>query len=250
MPKTSRGGKMTTIASSIPIPTIVQQVTPPTPQQVLQGNVLPGGGVPFDQFEGMTDDQKAAVIQQALGQSLPVFLDDSGLQKFAYYTGLSNKPQIVTEAQLKAMPGQDIWRSVASTYNRATDIGYSSKDIYNQVATGDFTCYSNSGGSVYGRAIYFDIHKGSYGSGRNYTIMHAKIAPTAKTITYRSLMTAWQRERNSGSSLAKAIMQADHASQANLYAIAKGYDVVIDRGGSEYHMVLNRRALIMSDKTF
>ena len=235
---------------STPTATIVQQVTPPTPQQVLQGNVLPGGGVPFNQFESMTDDEKADVIAQALGQSLPVFLDDSGLQKLAYYTGLNSKPTIVTEAQLNAMQGQDIWRSVHSTYNPQTDIGYTSKDIYNQVATGDFTNYSDSGGSAYGRAIYFDVYRGSYGSGSRYTIMHAKVAPTAKTITYRSLMNAWQKERNSGSKLARAISQADHASQANLYAMAKGYDVVIDKGGSNYHMVINRRGLILSDKTF
>ena len=38
-----------------------QQVTPPTPQQVAQGNVLPNGGVAYDEFLKMSDDDKAAL---------------------------------------------------------------------------------------------------------------------------------------------------------------------------------------------
>lgn len=198
----------------------------------------------------MTDDQKADVITQALGQALPVFLDDSGLQKLAYYTGLNSTPTIMTEAQLAQVKGPDLWRSVRNTYNPQTDIGFTSKDIYNQVATGAFTQYSDSGGSAHGKAIYFDVNKGSYGSGKWFTIMHAKILPTAKTINERTLDTMWANERASGSKLSQAIGRADRSSQKMIYAMAKGYDAVVDNQYSNYRMILNRKAIGLSDKTF
>ena len=250
MAKANRGGKRTTAAASaVRNPQIVQQVTPPSLQQIAQGNVLPQGGVPFSQFQSMTDDQKADVISNALGQSLPFFLDDSSLQKLAYFTGLNDKPTLMDEAQLAKIPGRDLWRSVHDSYDRNTDMGFTSKDIYNQIATGDFTRYSDSGGSAYGKAIYFDVSKGSYGQGRGYTVMHAKFLPTAKTINYATLQTAWSREARSGSKLANAINQADRASRPMLYAMAKGYDAVYD-GNNGYRMVLNRKAIALSKTTF
>lgn len=255
MPKNRIGGKVAytrippmMAGPASPPPPAVAPVAPPTPQQIAQGDVLPSGGTAFDEFQSMTDDEKADVITNALGQALPVFLDDSGLQKLAYFTGLSETPTIMTESQINAMPGQDLWRSVHSSYDRNTDIGYTSKDIYNQIATGAFTRYSDTGGSAYGRGIYFDIRKGSYGSGRGYTVMHAKIMPGTKTISYNSLQSRWNTERLSGSKLSRAIMHADPASRPMIYAMAKGYSAVIDSGG--YHMILNRKAIALSDTTF
>lgn len=250
MAKPTRGGKRTTVAaSSARNPQVVQQVTPPTLQQIAQGNVLPQGGVPFSQFQSMTDDQKADVITNAMGQALPFFLDDSSLQRLAYFTGLNDKPTLVSEQQLNQMPGQDLWRSVHNSYDPTTDIGYTSKDIYNQIATGDFTRYSDSGGSAYGKAIYFDTVKGSYGQGNGHTVMHAKFLSTAKTIDYSALQSAWAREAASGSKLARAINQADRASRPMIYAMAKGYDAVYN-GARGYRMILNRKAIALSTKTF
>lgn len=224
--------------------------TPPTPQQVAQGNVLPKGGVPFNQFQQMTDDQKADVINKALGVSLPVFLDDSPAQQLVYYTGMNNKPTVVTESALKKVAGKSLWRSVHDTYNRQSDIGYTGKQIYDQLATGDFTMYSDSGGSAYGRAIYFDITKGSYGSGSGYTIMHAKLKPNAVVWSDTKVRTAINNEIRSGSKLGQALQQVrqrDSASQTTIYCLAKGIDVY-ESGG--YHMVVNRGALYLSDQTF
>ena len=230
-----------------------QQVPPntiptPSPQQVAAGNIMPAGGVAFKTFETMTDSQKAKVISDALKSGVPMFLDNSGLQKFAYFTGMSDKPQLVTEAALNAMPGRDLWRSVAPGYKGGADVGYSSKDIYNQVVKGDYTNYSDSGGSAYGKAIYFDVHKGSYGSGGKYTVMHAKLAKGAKTISDGKLSTMYNNALLSGDPLAIACSKADPSSRENLYALAKGYDAKISRGG--YHMIFNRRCLVVSDKTF
>lgn len=221
----------------------------PSPAQVARGNIMPAGGTPFKTFETMTDDQKAKVISDALNGGVPMFLDNSGMQKFAYFTGMNDKPQVVSETQLNAMPGRDLWRSVHNAYSGSKDIGYSSNDIYNQLVKGDYTNYSDTGGSAHGNAIYFDISKGSYGSGRGYTVIHAKLAPGAKMIKEDKLISMYQSALAKGDKLAKACSRANGDSRENLYALAKGYDVRLDRHGM-YHMVLNRRALIVSDKTF
>ena len=240
-----------TTANSTP----AQQQTPsqppvhtPTYQQVQSGNILPPGGVAFSKFEQMNDQQKAKTIDDALRTGVPMFLDQSDLQKFAYFTGMSDKPQLVTEAQLNAMSGTDLWRSVHDGYNPRTDIGYKANDIWDQIVNGDYTNYSDGGGSAHGKGIYFDTVKGSYGSGHGYAIMHAKLNPKSKTITESNLNSMYHSALNSGDPIAKACSKADSYSRENLYALAKGYDVVIDRNWSNYRMVLNRRALIVSSK--
>ncbi len=234
--------------STPPVAANPTPVTPPTPQQIKKGNVLPKGGVPFSKFEKMTDDQKAQVIMDSLGVATPMFLDDSPAQRLAYFTGMSEKPDVVTESQLKKIQGQSLWRSVHNNYNRGADIGYTPQQIYGQIATGDFTMYSDSGGSAYGRAIYFDTHKGSYGSGQGYGIIHAKIKPTANIWTDNRVMQAARAEMQSGSKLGQAlqaIQRADSSSLPTVYCLAKGIDGYRESGG--YHMIVNRRALAVSD---
>jgi hypothetical protein len=112
------GGVTIGAGAALGAPTVTPtQVTPPTPQQVMNGNVLPGGGVAFSDFESMTDDEKADVITDALGCGVPMFLEDSGMQRFAYYTGMTNKPNVVSDAQLDKMQGQEIFRGVHDAYN-------------------------------------------------------------------------------------------------------------------------------------
>lgn len=227
-------------------------VTPPTPQQVSSGNVLPAGGVPFSDFEKMTDDQKADVITKAMGVGVPMFLDDSGLQKFAYFTGMSDKPTVVADSKLDSMVGQTIYRGVRDAYIGRADIGYSSNDIYKQIATGDFTMYSDSGGSVHGKAIYFADDYGtarayatSSSNAKNPIVMRAKLA--GKIINESTLHNQYRSALRNGDKLALACSNAGSSSAANLYALAKGYDAI--RDGSGYNMVLNRRCLTISDKT-
>lgn len=269
MPKLNRGGQRGTSSASFfsstnqnqtvntqsvkpnTLPPITNTVTTPTPQQVAKGDVTPGGGVPFSKFEKMTDDEKADVIEKALSTGVPIFLGDSGLQRFAYFTGMNNKPQIVSESALKKIPGKSLWRSVSDVRNRSLGISYTANDIAKQIREGDFTNYSGDGnahgGSAYGKAIYFDVKRGSYGSGSGYAILHAKVSPTAKVIDYSTLTRDLSKEMNSGSKLGKAIAKADYDSRSSLYAIAKGYDLTVD-SWSNYHMVLNRRGLVISDK--
>ena len=133
-------------------PASVQQ---PTIQDVLKGNITPKGGVAYSDFKKMSDDEKADVIVMAQMVKPPIFLDDSGMQRFAYFTGMNDKPQIVSDSQLDKMSGTSLYRTVNNSYNSITDIGYTAKDIHKQIAKGDYTMYSDSGGSAHGKAIYF-----------------------------------------------------------------------------------------------
>lgn len=235
------------VVASATLPQATNQVMPPTPQQVAKGDVLPQGGVAFSDFEKMTDDQKADVIDKALKTGVPMFLDDSGLQRFAYFTGMSSKPTVVPDAQLDKMPGRELFRTVNDVYNRQKDIGYTANDIIKQISSGDFTMYSDSGGSAYGKAIYFasSVSSSSGYAGRNASMMRAKVTG-GKSISHSAATSAYKAAYAKGDKLARACGRAGGSSAVNLYALAKGYDILTT---SDYCMVLNRRCLTVSNKT-
>ena len=245
--KSGAGAGTGTKLGSSKLPPVTNQVVPPTPQQVAKGDVLPQGGVAFKDFEAMTDDQKADVIDRALRTGVPMFLDDSGIQRFAYFTGMSSKPNVVTDAQLNQMSGHELFRTVNDAYDARKDIGYTANDIIKQITGGDFTMYSDSGGSAYGKAIYFasSVPSSAGYAGRGATMMRAKITG-GKSISHSSIMSQYRNALASGDKLAKACSRADSNSSVNLYALAKGYDVITS---SDYHMVLNRRCLTVSSQT-
>ena len=230
------------------LPPITNTVQPPSIQQVAQGNILPTGGVAFSKFQNMTDDEKADVINDALRTGVPLFLDDSGMQRFAYFTGMSDKPNVVADSALDGMKGTELFRTVHDAYNSQYDIGYSAKDICDQVSKGDFTMYSDSGGSAYGRAIYFanDLRSSTaYARGRNDMTMRAKITG-GKGISYNSAYNQYNKALQSGDKLAVAASKAGRADGMNLYALAKGYTHVTD-SNSGYNMILNRSCLTVSN---
>lgn len=232
------------------LPTPTNQVIAPTPAQVAKGDITPVGGVPFSDFENMTDDEKADVIDQALRTGVPLFLEDSGLQRFAYFTGMSDKPTVVSDDALDKMSGQELFRTVHSVYDSKKDIGYSGKEILDQIAKGDYTMYSDSGGSAYGRAIYFG---GTYGSSKSYAsyngtdqMMRAKIT-SGRVIKDSSADTIYNKALSSGDKLAKACSKAGGTDGRNLFLLATGYDAIKDDTWGDYHMILNRRCLTVSD---
>ena len=230
------------------LPPVTNQVIPPTPQQVAAGNITPQGGVAFSDFEKMTDDQKADVVSKALQTGVPFFLDDSGMQRFAYFTGMSDKPTVVTDAQLDKLKGHQLFRTVNDAYDRSKDIGYTSGDIAKQIMAGDYTMYSDSGGSAYGKAIYFASSVPSssvYATpGKNPAMIRAKITG-GKSISSNQAHQMYSAALARGDKLAQACSRADHSSRVNLYALSKGYDIITT---SDYHMVLNRKCLTVSDK--
>lgn len=252
MPKVTIGGKRRSIPSfsmnnNTKLPRASVQVQAPSQKQIDNGNTTPKGGVAFSKFQAMSDDDKADVIEEALKVGTPFFLDRSGLQRFAYYTGMNEKPDVLTDGQWSKLKGTKLYRSVHDAYNSGTDISYTKSDIAKQVMEGDFTNYSDSGGSAYGKALYFDVKKGSYGSGNRYAIIRAKIKSSANIGDYDAVSARMLAERSHGTKLAKAIAKADSQSQISLYAVAKGYDGLKD-AWSGYHMIFNRKALAISKK--
>ena len=240
------GGGGGQVQKTPPQPT--NQVTLPPPAEVAKGNILPKGGVEFSKFEKMTDDQKADVVDKALSTGVPMFLDDSGMQRFAYFTGMADTPKVATDAQLDKMGGHELFRTVNDAYNSRMDIGYSSKEIAEQITAGDFTMYSDSGGSIHGRAIYFASSVGSSSAyaraGKNPIMMRAKITG-GKSISESQAKKNFDAAVKRKDKLALACKKAGSTDGRNLYALAKGYDVLTT---SDYHMVLNRRCLTVSSR--
>ena len=233
------------------LPKATNQVVAPTPAQVAKGDITPIGGVPFSDFEQMTDDEKAQVVTDALRTGVPIFLEDSGMQRFAYFTGMSGKPTVVSDDALDKLNGPEIFRTVHSVYDRNKDIGYSGKEILDQISKGDYTMYSDSGGSAYGRAIYFG---GSFNSSKSYAhhngtdqMIRAKIT-SGRTVKDSSATNIYNSALRSGDKLAKACSRAGGTDGRNLFMLTTGYDAIVpDSGGwSDYHMILNRRCLTVS----
>ena len=230
-----------------PVPQNTVQL--PDPQQVAAGNVLPKGGVPFSDFESMTDAEKAQVIADALNTGTPIFLDDSSLQRFAYFTGMNDTPKVVSDSQLDKIQGHELFRTVNDSYDSRKDIGYTSTDIAKQITDGDFTMYSDSGGSAYGKAIYFasSVKSSADYSGsasQHPAMIRAKITG-GKSISDGSLSSMYRSALNARDPLAVACSRAESSSARNLFALAKGYDIITT---NDYHMVLNRRCLTVSSK--
>ena len=233
------GGMVAPVAQPVATPAPM-----PSEDDVKKGNILPPGGVAFSDFEQMTDDQKADVISAAMAAGVPMFLENSSMQHFAYFTGMSDKPTVVTDAALDKMAGEDVYRTINNAYNQKLDMGYTSTDIAKQIMYGDYTMYSDSGGSAHGKGIYFanDYTDSSYygTSGKSPVTMRAKI--TGKTISEHQLDRDYMNALSRGDKLAKAVSAG---RDKNLYALAKGYDVVTASNG--YRMVLNRRGITVSD---
>lgn len=224
-------------------------LTPPSTEDVKRGNILPAGGVPFADVMNMTDDEKASVVDDALNSGVPLFLEDSGMQRFAYFTGMTEKPTVVSDSQLDSINGTEMYRTVNDAYNRNIDIGYTSNDIAKQISEGDFTMYSDSGGSAHGKGIYFaESYSDSswYGNSRqNPVTMRAKV--TGKTIRESQLTNDYNAALRRGDKLATACSKAPGGSmdKRNLYGLVKGYDVISPDYGN-YHVVLNRKGITVS----
>lgn len=252
MPKASRGGKRAyyTMGANVAAPPPVDDdqdttasVTPAAPSQSQS----------FNDFINSTDDQKAATIESMISQGVPDHLSDKSLQRFIYNIELNDKPTVVTESQLKSMPGKTIYRTVNSVYNKSKDISYTAPQIVQQIQKGSITRTSDDGGSAYGRGIYFaDSKSGSarYGDYRGNiqktAIIAAKLKPGAKTIDANTASRNAYNEIASGSKLGRALSKCDSQSRASVWALSKGYSAMTDRY-SGYYVILNRQCLNISD---
>ena len=201
----------------------------------------------------MTDDQKADVILQVRNTQVPSFLAQNDTQRIMYGLQMNDKPTLVSDSVLDTMPGKDLFRTVNGYYDKSQDINYGADSIANQVIKGRATRVSDSGGSAYGRGVYFaDSYYDStafYGQTRNdiskTAVVRAKLSPTAKTIGTRSAMSLAAKEIKSGTKLGRAIKKLGMQDQTTIWALAKGYDAMVAPNG--YHVIINRSALVASN---
>ena len=205
----------------------------------------------YDQFMAMTDDEKADFIDANIKQGVPAHLAQNDFQRFVYNSGLNEKPDVVDDATLDTMTGDEIFRTVNNVYDSRNDISYNADQIAKQVMAGRVTRVSDNGGSVYGRGIYFAtnyIGSTSYGNTtgdvKKTAVMRAKLNNNAKVGNYYKLVTGVNQEISSGSKLGKTLKKCDKSSQVSIYAMSKGFNIISNQAG--YMNVLNRNAITMS----
>ena len=258
MAKGSRGGQRAKGSLSgggniqptlTPTPQTQQQTQQPQVDDTQQAQAM---SAQYDAFMQMTDDQKADVIDSMIKQGVPSHLADNDFQKMIYNIGLNDKPQLVDDATLDGMNGTELWRTVNNVYDRKNDISYTADQIARQVQAGRVTRVSDTGGSVYGRGIYFADSKSEssyYGNTRGNVQKTAqircKLNSNAKVISYNSAVNGVSSEISKGTKLGKVLKKCDRQSQSSIYALAKGYNVITSGGG--YYNVLNRNAVTMSN---
>ena len=263
MPKSSRGGKAgTTTTFTLRQPQYHPVTNPrPTPQAAPQPVQQPVQQQPpiqqnqpsasYDAFRKMTDDQKADVIMQARNTQVPIFLAQNDLQRVLYGLKLNDKPTLVDDSVLDSMPGKSLYRTVNATNDPTNRMKYGADEVANQVLRGSVTRVSDTGGSVYGRGIYFaDDYRDSVSYGnrsgniKQTAVIRTKLSPTAKTIDVWKADSAAMNEISSGSKLGKALSKLQVKDQSAVWALAKGYDAMVAKNG--YHVIINRSALIAS----
>ena len=257
MAKSSRGGKrvsssggMNVSAATLSANSNQTQAQPQQPE-VDTTQQAQAFSTNYDSFMAMSDDQKADTISQMISQDVPVFLADNDFQKLTYNLGLNDKPQLVDDNVLDGMNGTELFRHVNSVDDGKNRIRYSADEIASQVQKGSVTRVSDSGGSAYGRGIYFADNYmdstlyGNYsGNIKKTAVVRCKLNSNAKVIDYNKASNGARKEMASGSKLGKALRKCDSASAVSIYAMAKGYNVI--HNGRSYYNILNRNAVTMS----
>ena len=205
----------------------------------------------YNTFMAMSDDEKADFINNTIKQGVPDHLAQNDFQKFLYNGGLNDKPDVVDDATLNSMNGTELFRTVNSVYDRQNDISYNADQIAKQVMAARFTRVSDNGGSVYGRGIYFadskldsSLYGNTRGNVKKTAQVRCKLNNNAKIINHSTAVRGVSQEIASGSKLGRTLRKCDSSSQASIYAMAKGYNVITS--GHGYYNVLNRNAITMS----
>lgn len=251
MPKPSRGGKRSAPQSAFTFQNQAGTATPQQAQDVLQ-DLSNGDTVDYSNYMKLSDDEKADAIEQIMKNDLPNFLDNSATQKLLYYTDIEAKPQVVSDSALDKLPGNSLYRTVHDVYNRAQDVSYTAKQIYNQLSKGDFTAVSGSGGSAYGKGIYFAssyTDSTAYRSGvKNNITMRAKLNSNARTVSHDTAVRGVRNEISKGTKLGKQYSKMGMHDATSIWALNNGYNVVNDPY-SGYHVILDRRAMTISTHT-
>lgn len=208
-------------------------------------------------FSKLNSDQQAKMIESGINTQTPNFLSDSDFQKFMFAHDLDGKPQVVDDKTLDSMKGKDLFRNVNAVYDKTTDVGYKADEIAQQIQFGDFTRFSDNGGSAHGRGLYFANDYGGssvYGRTPNNVkqtaVIRAKLNNNAKVMYEKDAIRGADSEIQKGTKLGQALSKCSYKDQRSIYALAKGYNVISRFSNVDAHnnylVVLDRSALSVS----
>ena len=253
MAKGNRGGQRGSninVASNIP--------APPTDTDIaLVDTQKQDLSLDYQKFMKMTEDEKVDAMANANDQDVPLHLANTGLQRILYNMGLEDKPEIVNDAKLDKMTGQELFRTVnyVNRSARTNDIGFKAPGVARQVMESDFTRLGAGGGTAHGEGLYFADNYGhsqrAYGNTMNNVnatcTMRAKLNKNAKVITESKASRGVQTEIANGTKLGKLLQKVDYDSRMAVYGLSKGYNVM-QASSSGYYVVWTRNAMTMSSK--
>ena len=205
----------------------------------------------------MSDSQKAAAINNAINGNANFLIGglkapDTVFQKLAHNLGIDSAPQLVTDDVLDSMPGTDMYRAFsASTQDEADGITMN-------VMMDNETFYSATGGSVYGRGVYFmsdgyggaddalnrDVRTYGNRTGTKANIVRAKYNSNLNATSESAMENAVRAEIMKGTEFGKALRKINSEDAVSIMAISKGYNAMRTRVGVE--SVLDRSCLTMS----
>lgn len=235
--------------------------------QNLQANTPSQNGVPVttnavNALTQMTDDQLTQVFNASKNVDMPNHLSDANdmTQKFVYAIGLNEKPQVLDKKSFDAylknnnISQKDILARTTggANYNvNGTTIKLTPDQTTQLIKDGDLNYIGGKhGGQVYGAGTYFDKNGGrptGYGRGNSVTML-AVLGKNAKPITKGQLQTQTQQWIKSHPKFAQAVGSFSN-SNASIYALAQGYNVITDGMGS-YHNVIDRSALVVRKENY
>ena len=207
----------------------------------------------YQTFMNSNDDGKAKIIDTAISTAIPKYLANASLQKFIYNTEMNDAPDVVTDKQLDAMNGVEIFRTVNEFKDGRLRMKWTAPEIAEQFQYGDITRTNAGGGTMLGHGIYFadnfshsQRNYGSYMNDINKTAtLRAKLNSNARVYDYYKAVQDARSEINSGSELGKVLQKADSDSRGAIWALSRGYNVLKD-SGSGYYVILSRKALTVS----
>lgn len=214
-------------------------------------------------LQSMDDAQLAALVNNSKRASMPNQLADRDdvTQKFVYTAGLNEKPQVLDNAQFSQfmkdnnlstsdLISRDI-NPITYKNNSGTNVKMTADDVADMMM---YSRYNYIGGKVNGQALgagtYFDhVNGGStgYGGRNSKTVVGVLNPATARPISSRNLASQARQFAQTHPQFAKAVGAYNSSfsggkNNMSIYALAMGYNVIIDSGG--YTNVIDRSAIV------
>ena len=210
-------------------------------------------GKTLAEVQAMDDDQLHDFLIDVQKVDTPDFLNTHHTQKMVYGLGLNDTPQVVPDAQLQTLIKQGakpIYRSVDGAIT-AGKVAFSGQDMLDQLRYGDLTYL---GDGRIGDGLYFSSSlSGSKLYGK--TTVQGVLSPSAKVISRQQLNNEYNQFIKSHPRSRKALgFSSKHGSSwhnsLSQFALIRGYNVISEYqyGGETYYNVIDRSALIVSDK--